>query len=463
MGRNKTEKSTGSSRQSAAAAKKRQTRLWGFATIVLYLLCAVCSKENTPFFSHLHNSFFSSFPLQKQAGAIAVFVFSCATVTSKTRTGANTTILNGESATHPRPCRDVAAFKEHAPLRFVLGNDTGALGCPWRARNSGVRMALCLVATAAAGAGFFFTFFRRARRTALVGVLTAAAAAGFGYVLYIDAADVAHSRAWCRQGMPGVPWVRAPAAKHCAYGPLVLVPVLDAVTALCWALLTVCAVAFVCRAGPGRASLARRRLLPSENGADDDDEGGVDDPYAGVGASHYGDEGEGDDAGAVPSADSQQQGKRRGGLFGFFRGGNSSKRQQRQDGDEGGKEMTSEPVNFEAESASRFAPMSRTDRKTKKSLPLGESGAGTPGAATGNALFNFEDMDSEQQQTPQGRVESQPSATVESAHKGAETVDAAPAAVETQQQQGGGGMFDFDALAEQQEKKQQQQRSGPFA
>ena len=372
-----------------------------------------------------------------------MFVFSCATVTARTRTAGNTTILNGVSAQHPRPCRDVAVLAEHAPLRFALGNDTGALGCPWRVRNSGVRMALCVAALAAAGAGFFLTFFRRTRRTVLVGVLTGLAAAGFAYVLYIDAADVARSHTWCRRGMAGVPWVRAPAAKHCAYGPLVLVPVLDAFTALFWVLLTVCTVAFVCRAGPGRGSVARPRLLPRDNRADDDRDG--DDPYPDVGSAA---DGEADrDAGAVPSAaeQGQPQGRRRGGLLGLFRGG----RRQPAPGseDERGKEMTAESVNFEAESATRFAPMSRTDRKAKN-LPLGESSAAGTGAATGNALFNFEDIDSTQgvPQQPQEEQKKQ----VEQVERAGNT-EQAP---QQQQQQQQGGMFDFDALAEQQQQQE---------
>lgn len=380
-----------------------------------------------------------------QAGAVAVFVFSCATVTARTQTAGNTTILNGASAKHPRPCRDVAVLAEHAPVRFTLGNDTGALGCPWRARNSGVRMALCIAALGAAGAGFFLTFFRRTRRTVLVGVLTAAAAAGFGYVLYIDAADVARAHSWCREGMPGVPWVRAPAAKHCAFAPLVLVPVLDALTALFWALLTVCTVAFVCRAGPGRGRGARRHLLPSDNGADDDD-GDGEDPYAEIGSAAEGD----GDAGAVPSAAEQgAQGTRRGGLFGLFRGGN------RRAEPEQGKEMTAEAVNFEEESASRFAPMSRTDRKAKK-LPLGESRTAGAGAATGNALFNFEDIDSTQ---GQGAQPVQPQKPREEEAPQPQPQQPAQPQQPTQQQQQG-GMFDFDALAEEQEK---QHKKDPYA
>jgi len=248
----------------------------------------------------------------------------------------------------------------------------------------------------------------------LFGILIAIIGIGFGYIGYDDASDVARSNKWCGNDMKGVKWAKTPDAIVCLYTPFILVTLFDFLAAACWILLSFFAICFVCKAGVGKADIKSGRLLP-----DDGERPTPDD--------HFGPPEEEDTPDGVPEK------KSGGGFFNFFGGGKKAQRVPDEPDTSNGQ------INFEKESNSRFAPMSKTDREAKD-LPLGQSSGGAPGSSQtiGNALFNFDDVDTSAAPQSQPQQPAQPEPAQPKPQ---------PQAQPQQPQPQSGGVVDFEALA----------------
>jgi len=213
----------------------------------------------------------------------------------------------------------------------------------------------------------------------LLGLLLAAVGVGYVYMGYDDGfVRLWNSHPWCENMKDNVPWVTHPDNVHCKDLPFIMVAVMDFLCALFFFVLSFLSICFVCKAGPGRGHVKSGRLLPEDNNKDEpDDRFGVPEEEE-----------------TPKSASGNKSG---GGFFNFF--GAGKKAQQRvpdEEPEEGG------PVNFEKESRSRFAPMSKTDKEAAKDLPLGHSNSGAPASqAVGNDLFNFDDMGTTAKPAPQ--------------------------------------------------------------
>jgi len=357
-----------------AEQKKRSIRIFGVLSIVFYVLCI--------------------------AATVGVLAFSFMSISSKTEVG-DRTILNGKTEIKD-PCDDAAGLKNHRPLRFALGEDEDPMSCSWPALSSALRLALSFLSIGVVGLCFFFTFIHRSRYMYLFAILIVAVGVGFGYLGYDDSRLVAVSNKWCKDDMKEVPWVKVPEVIKCMYGTLILVPVMDFVAAAVWILLAFFVISFVCKAGPGQGKLKKGRLLPDDDKKEPDD--------------HFGPPEEED----TPEEPQKKSG---GGFFNFF--GVGKKNQRVPDEPEESEDGT---VNFEKESKSRFAPMSKTDKEAKD-LPLGGNGKVDSNKAVGNALFNFED------------------ASQGSSAKQAPPVESQPAPQQQPKPQQSGGSIDFEALA----------------
>jgi len=372
------------SKYSPEQEKKRLTCRYGFLSFIFYIICFLAP--------------------------VGLMVLNFSTITDVVGSG-NHTILYGGGGKYEDACDD--AFSSHRPVRFSFGKGEPIYMCTWSSTNNGLRLTLCFVSVAILCLCFFFTFIRRSRNMYFFGLLLLVCAVLYGILGYKDSDHVAKSNSWCEGDMrKDVIWnnktVLPPIT--CQYAPLIFVPVLDFVIAVLWVFLSFFAICFVCKAGPGKGSLRKGKLLPREYEPDD----------------RFGPEEEEEDA---PRGDIPR--KKKGGLFGSR---NQAQRIPDEPEDEGG------PVNFEKESASRFAPMSKTDREVKD-LPLGRNNAGNAGGQTvGNALFNFDDLDSSQGQKPAAQPQPQPAP---------EPVKAAPAPQPAPQPQPAksGGMVDFEALS----------------
>jgi len=229
-----------------------------------------------------------------------------------------------------------------------------------------------------------------------------------------------------------VPWTKKPGAVVCKFAPYILITVFDAVSAVLYIALAVFTICFMCNGGASKKE--RERLLPDDNSKDDtpDDRFGPD--YA--------------DAAPKPT---QKKSGGGGGFFDFFgRGGGSKNAQPSDELDEAGG------VNFEKESSSRFAPMSKTDREAKD-LPLGHSSSGSSsagGETVGNALFNFDEMDSSSSAKKAPQPQPKPEQPAQPAEpKPQPQPQPQPQAQPKPQPKpqssggGGGGDIDFEALA----------------
>ena len=349
---------------------------------------------------------------------VLVLVFSFASISDTTVNG-NKTMLNDNKELKENPCSVVGyGFNEHLPVRFAFNSTSPSYVCTWSVTNNALRLVLAFISVAVVCLCFFFTFIRRSRNMYLFGILIAAIGVGFGYIGVDDARDVAKSNSWCQDNMTGVKWGHAPETIVCQYTPFILVSLFDFITAACWILLSFFAICFVCKAGSGRGDIKSGRLLP-----DDGEKPAPDD--------HFGPPEEEDtpDAEAAPKKKSGGG----GGLFNFF-GRNKSQRVPDEPDPSDGQ------VNFEKESNSRFAPMSKTDREAAKDLPLGKSG-GAPGNSQtiGNALFNFDEVDpNASAAAPKTEQPTQPAQPVQPAQ---------PQQPQQPKASQGGGVVDFEALA----------------
>jgi len=375
-----------------AQLKRRQIRYYGILSIIFYLLAL-------------------AFP-------VVVLIFSFSTIDSTTKIG-NRTILNGNTEPKDDPCTTVGyGFSTNRPLRFSFGSNSSSnsspYSCSWNVLNTVLRLVLSFVGIAVICLCFFFTFIRRSRNMYLFGILIALIGVGFGYIGYDDAADVANSNKWCNNDMKGVKWAKTPETIICMYTPFILVSLFDFLAAACWLLLSFFAICFVCKAGVGKADIKSGRLLP-----DDGEKPTPDD--------HFGPLEEEDTPDGPPAK--KQSG---GGFFNFF-GRNKAQSVPDEPDTSNGQ------INFEKESSSRFAPMSKTDREAKD-LPLGKSSGGAPGNSQtiGNALFNFDDVDTSATAAPQ----SQPQQPVQP-----EPVQPQPQPQPQQPKPQSGGVVDFEALA----------------
>lgn len=335
-------------------------------------------------------------------------------------------ITNGKTGTESE-CRKIAALAEHLPSRFRLNGDaSGTLGCAWPVSATAVRCALAGAALVLCGVSLGCALVRRSRWAAAVGLLMAAAGAGLGYATYADAARVAASRAWCGRGMPGMPFAAPPRRIDCRYTYPVLTACADAAAAAVLVLLAWASTCYACKAGP------RPRRHRHRHGGDVGSErallinGSADD------GAHAADE--------APACDAPAQ-------FGPADDGDSSTQGR------GG-------VDFDSESQTRYAPMSRTDRDAaQKGGARGT--AATPGAAKAAApcpdgMFDFDSVESDSRTTPgaqpaqtapqpQAQPQVQPQAQVKPQPQPQARAPApAPA---PQAQQTPSGYVDFDSLA----------------
>jgi len=354
------------------------------------------------------------------AASILVLSFSFVTVKDVTENG-NLTILHGPTEGFKDPCDSDKGLSSHHPVRFSFGDGEPAYMCTWNTLNNGLRIALGFIAFAVIILDFIFTFIRRSRWMYILGFLLLGLAVGFFYLGIEDSKDVNHSNSWCGDGglAKDVAWYKGnhsapPAAIKCSYTPMILVCFFDFLTAVIFAVLSYFAVCFVCKAGPGEGKLKKGGLIPR-------DETEREEPSDKFGPP---------EESPVPDSGAEKKKKKKSG-FNFF-----SRNKGQQIPDEDPDEEAGRDVNFEKESASRFAPMSKTDREAKD-LPLGRNNSGANNQTVGNALFNFDDMDSSQGQKP-----SQPAAP----QQAPEPVKQQPAP-KPAQPANTGGVVDFEALS----------------
>jgi len=225
--------------------------------------------------------------------------------------------------------------------------------------------------------------------------------------------------------MAQVPWTSKPSNISCEYTPFILTAVVDFLTGvmcICFAFFSIC---FVCRADPViKGKRKKDSLLSADN--DRDEEEHVD-PFEKL--SRQGKKDPRDTFGETPD-EPEPKNKRKGGKK------TSSSRS-------GG-------VNFEEESASRFAPMSKTDREASDK-PLGtadvSSSSKSGGKNVGNALFNFDDMPSEEDQKQQQKAASQPQPQPQPQQQQPKQPQQQPKPQQAQAKPQQGGMIDFESLA----------------
>lgn len=342
-------------------------------------------------------------------------------------------IDNGKTGTGSE-CKKIAALAAHLPSRFRLNGDaSGVLGCAWPVSATAARCAVAGAALVLGGVSLGCALVRRSRWAAVVGLLLAAAGAGLGYATYTDATLVAASRAWCRAGMPGMPFAARPRSVDCRYTWPVLTACADAAAAAVLVVLAWASTCYACKAGPrprrprrhGGAVGTERALLI--NGGTEDEEAPDRDAETDAGETRFG-----------PADDDDDEGAR-------GRGG----------------------VDFESVSRARYAPMSRTDRDAaqKKGGKKGVAGKGGKDAAAAapapcpEGMFDFDSVESDSKATPGAEPAPVASATASAVPK---PQSAAPApAPQTQpkqqpqpqqpqpqvQQQQPSGYIDFDSLA----------------
>jgi len=310
------------------------------------------------------------------AAPVGVLIFSFGTITSVTKLSDNTTILNGENPNIADPCSDDIALSTHRPLRFLMNDKTEAFSCAWPVLNSVLRLVVCFAGIALVCVGFFFSFLRRGPIFYIFGIVIALVGAGFGYIGFNDCKTVAYSNSWCHEDMKGVSWTHPIQSIKCVYTPQIFVCVLDFASALVCVLLSFFSMCFVCKAGPQKKT-KKGSLLGDDNSHDEEDPDNPFEKESLTGKSKQ------DTFGEPPEEEPQPKRSGFARFFGF--GGNKNKQKVPEP-----SETESSTVNFEQESASRFAPMSKTDREAKD-LPLGKSGGSSAaGQNVGNALFNFD-------------------------------------------------------------------------
>jgi len=386
---------------SPAQQKKRTTRTYNILTFIFFLLCL--------------------------AAPVGVLFFSFATITSVTSLPDNTTILNGVSTKYTDPCNNAPGLNDHRPLRFGFANESDSLSCTWPVINNVLHMILGFGAIAIVCVTFVFTYPRRGPLMYLFGTLVVVAGVGFGYIGYDDSRLIALSNAWCVKGMEKVPWVHPlKTMPDCRYSPFIFLAVLDFVSALVCILLAFFAFCFVCRAGPVTNKKKSGSLLPEDNNQDEEEE--PNDPFEKL--AHKGKDPR-DTFGETPEEPAEKPKQKSGGFFGGLFGGGNKKKPTQPESDEGGN------VNFEQESKSRFAPMSKTDREVSKK-PLGTADDSANGQNVGNALFNFDQPSSS---ASQPAAAPQPEARPQQPQPAKQTPPAKP------QQPQSGGVVDFEALA----------------
>jgi len=350
---------------------------------------------------------------------IGLLILSFYTIADVTKSG-GVSILN-DNSTHKSACSSDDALSSHRPSYFSFDNNNDskyhAFMCSWPTSNNGIRLTVCFVSLAVLCLCFFFTFIRRSRNMYFLGLLIMACGIIYFWVGYEDASRVAKSLPWCKDDLISkVKWTngKKPTDVKCLYTSLVFVPVIDFVSGLLWVILSFCAICFVCKAGPGKGNLKKGRLLPNEGGDDEEE----DTPAA------FGKEEE----------EEQPKKKKSDGGFNFF--GRSKKGQRIPDE----PEDDNGPVNFEKESNSRFAPMSKTDKEAKD-LPLGRNSINTDGQTVGNALFNFDDMGGAEDQKPSSQPPPQQQQPAPVQKKPEPEPEPVPQAKQS------GGVIDFEALA----------------
>jgi len=388
-----------SGKLSPAEEKKRTTRIYNILTFIFFLLCL--------------------------AAPIGVLIFSFGTISNVTSLPDNTTILNGESAKYTDPCGQAPGLKDHRPLRFAFANESDSLSCTWPVLNNVLHLVLGFGAVVVVCVTFVFTYPRRGPLMYLFGVLVVLVGVGFGYVGFDDSKSIAASNSWCLGGMDGVSWVKPPKTlPECRYSPFILLAVMDFVSALVCILLAFFAFCFVCRAGPATGKKKAGSLLPEDNNQDEEED--HPDPFGKI--AHEGKDPR--DTFGEQEEQVQKPKQKSGGFFGGLFGGNKKPAQP--------ETSTDGSVNFEQESSSRFAPMSKTDKEVSKK-PLGtvDNTSGN-NANVGNALFNFDDQPAA---APETSKQPQPAPVQPQPAKQPQPVK------QPQPQPQSGGVVDFEALA----------------
>jgi len=363
------------------------------------------------------------FTLLSIAAPIAVLVFSFTTISSVTVLDDNTTILNGEDPKYTDPCGDVTILDEHRPVRFAFENETEAFSCPWPVLNTVFHFVLSFAGIALVIVAFIFTFPRRGPLLYLFATLIALVGFGFGYTGYDDSSRIAKSNKWCLDGFNSMPWTNHPAKDEfdCRYSPFILTAVMDFLSAAVCILLGFFSICFVCRAPPVVPGKRKKDSLLPESDTEEEE---TPDPFEKL--AHKGKDPK--DTFGEPEEEPKPKPKR-GGLFGLFGGGKK---------EEPSATPTPEgSVNFEQESSSRFAPMSKTDREASNK-PLGTADKTQSSGNVGNALFNFDDVPSDSTQKPAQPEEPKP-----------RPAPAQPAKAQPQKPapKQSGGMVDFESLA----------------
>jgi len=116
---------------------------------------------------------------------------------------------------------------EYRPARYRVGTDSSYSRCSWPNRNAWARLTLC-IAFVLVVALMVWGVVRRVRIILWLGVMCALLAVfSSGYLMYIDSDAVRKSQSWCS----------SVSTYNCAYAPLALLCVMDAVSAVAWLLL----------------------------------------------------------------------------------------------------------------------------------------------------------------------------------------------------------------------------------
>jgi len=366
--------------------QKNNKRLYGILSVVFYILCA--------------------------AAPVGILIFSFTSINSVMETE-NRTILNGENSKYKDPCSDVKQFKSHAPVRFTFEEDETPLSCTWTLTSTILRLVLGFGSVIFAVVCFVFTYIKPTRVMYILSVVVLLIGVGFGYLGYDDSYHYAVSSLWCSTGelLKEVPWTHVPDSVICKYSPLVVIPILDCLSAVIWIVQAIFIICFMCNGGSIPTQTKKGRLLPDDNSRDDfgtlDDERG--------------------------------SGGKKNGFFDFFSASSEKKSEHIQDElDEPGG------VNFERESRSRFAPMSKTDKEAKD-RPTEPASSSKGGQTVGNALFNFDEVDSSQPQ-PEPEPAPQPAPQPKPQPKAAPQPAPQPRPQPPPQPQAG-GMIDFESLS----------------
>jgi len=321
---------------------------------------------------------------------------------------------------------DADGFKTHHPLRFVFENETAAVSCTWPVANNVLRLVIGFASIIAVVVCCIFAFPMRGPLMYLFGIITILLGVGFGYVGYSDSSALSGSKKWCSDGMGGVPWTKKPTNPSCEYTPLIFTCVVDFLSAALCILFAVFAVCFVCRADPVSRNKRKKDSLLSEDNSRDEEEP-TPDPFEKLSR-----QGKKDPRDQFGETEEEKPAKSKSKSRGFF--GRGKKKAPTPD---------NSSVNFEQESASRFAPMSKTDKEASDK-PLGTvDSSSSSGKNVGNALFNFDDMPStDEQQKPAPKPQQ------------LETEQPMPEPKPQQQQpkpqpkpQQQGGVVDFDSLS----------------